>query len=241
MAKSLEEREQIKELRRLHIAKQRKQREKYYKHKRKATENPNKYMSIIMDGMDQKKNNLPVMGRYTKTESPLTQRIIGVKVHGIKNYAFVVDETVPGGSNLMVEILRRVLLDLQEKHKLPSDSKCTLFLQVDNCGENKNKTMFGFLTHLVGENIFHKVKAGFLMVGHTHEDIDQFFSTIATHLKNIETLCPDQPFLFQEIRNAFKNSVDQPDIFCLQVSEIFDYVNYYESVLDPSLAHHQER
>ena len=240
MAKSLEEREQIKELRRLHIAKQRKQREKYYKHKRKATENPNKYMSIIMDGMDQKKTNLPVMGRYTKTESPLTQRIIGVKVHGIKNYAFVVDETVPGGSNLMVEILRRVLLDLQEKHKLPSDSKCTLFLQVDNCGENKNKTMFGFLTHLVRENIFHKVKAGFLMVGHTHEDIDQFFSTIATHLKNIETLCPDQPSLFQEIRNAFKNSVDQPDIFCLQASEIFDYVNYYESVLDPSLAHHQE-
>ena len=79
MAKSLEEREQIKELRRLHIAKQRKQREKYYKHKRKATENPNKYMSIIMDGMDQKKINLPVMGHYTKTESPLTQRIIGVR------------------------------------------------------------------------------------------------------------------------------------------------------------------
>ena len=36
--------------------------------------------------------------------------------------------------------------------------------------------MFAFLTDLVQRGIFAKVKAGFLMVGHTHEDIDQLFS-----------------------------------------------------------------
>lgn len=107
---------------------------------------PQKYLSIIMDGMDQKTTNCPVLGRATKDESPLGQRIIGVKVHGLANYVYVVDETVPGGANLMVEILRRVLLDLEKKNLLPTDLCSVFYLQVDNCGENKNRSMFSFLT-----------------------------------------------------------------------------------------------
>ena len=33
-----------------------------------------------------------------------------------------------------------------------------------------------------GNSFFLKVKINFLMVGHTHEDIDQFFSRIAGHI-----------------------------------------------------------
>jgi hypothetical protein len=46
---------------------------------------------------------------------------------------------------------------------------------------------------LVHRNIFAEVHAGFLMVGHTHEDIDQFFSTISSWLKKFDTICPDVP------------------------------------------------
>ena len=42
------------------------QREKYYKHRRKATDNQKKYLSIIIDGTDQQKCNLLVMARYSK-------------------------------------------------------------------------------------------------------------------------------------------------------------------------------
>jgi hypothetical protein len=63
---------------------------------------PNKYLSIIIDGMDQKKTDCPVVGRNTKDEAPLGQRVIGVKVHGIQDFIFVLDESVPGGSNLII-------------------------------------------------------------------------------------------------------------------------------------------
>ena len=55
--------------------------------------------------MDQKKSNLPVMAWYTKDESPFEQRIIGVKVHGVPNYVFLADETIPGRSTLICKIL----------------------------------------------------------------------------------------------------------------------------------------
>ena len=99
--KTWEHRQQIKDLRTKHLEKQRKQREKYYKHSYKAMKagGRKRYLSIIMDGMDQKKTNVPVMATNTKDEPPLVQRIIGVKVHGLRNYCFIVDENIPGGAN----------------------------------------------------------------------------------------------------------------------------------------------
>ncbi|WAR06068.1 hypothetical protein MAR_021437, partial [Mya arenaria] len=43
-------------------------------------------------------------------------------------------------------------------------------------GQNKNRYMLGFLAMLVHLGVFRKIKLSFLMVGHTHEDIDQLFS-----------------------------------------------------------------
>ena len=77
---------------------------------------------------------------------------------------------------------------------------------MDNCSENKNKIVFGFLSDLVSKGVFSEVYVGFLMVGHTHEDIDQFFSVISTWLKKIETICPDPLSLGNAIKAAFENS-----------------------------------
>ena len=237
--KSLEEREQLKKMRRNHLDKQTLQREKYYKHKGKAVANPNKYMSIIFDGMDQKKTHLPVWSRYTKDESPLEQRLIGVKVHGIRNYVFLVDASVPGGSNLMIEILRRVLLDLEAKGELPTKDP-VLYLQADNCGENKNKVLFGFLTHLVRLGVFQKIKVGFLMVGHTHEDIDQFFSVLAGHLLAPHVICPDIETFVDEIKKAFHDEKMKPEIIFLQARNMFDFKTLYTAAVDKSISYHQE-
>ena len=105
-----------------------------------------------------------------------------MKVHGLGNYVYVADESVPGGSNLILEVLNRTLLDLDARGLLPTDPESVFYLQVDNCGENRNRTMFAYLTDLVRRGVFSKIRAGFLMVGHTHEDIDQFFSVIAFYL-----------------------------------------------------------
>ena len=39
-------------------------------------------------------------------------------------------------------------------------------------------TMLGFLAALVARGIFQKVQLGFLPVGHTHDEIDAWFSKI---------------------------------------------------------------
>ena len=53
-----------------------------------------------------------------------------------------------------------------------------LYIQLDNTGrENKNATVFGYLSMLVNQGLFRKVKVNFLLAGHTHDHFDQMFST----------------------------------------------------------------
>ena len=78
------------------------------------------------------------------------------------------------------------------------------------------------------------------MVGHTHNDIDRVFSTIAMRLAQPHIMCPDQKSLFAQIRNAFENQLDKPDIQEIFPNNIFDYHLLYKPVLDPKLAYYQE-
>lgn len=51
-----------------------------------------------------------------------------------------------------------------------------LYVQLDNTSkENKNASVFGYLSMLVHKGLFKKVKANFLLVGHTYNHIDQIF------------------------------------------------------------------
>jgi len=50
--------------------------------------------------------------------------------------------------------------------------------QWDNCGENKNKYVFMFTALLVELGYFERITVGFLIIGHTHASIDQYFSCL---------------------------------------------------------------
>ena len=59
-----------------------------------------------------------------------------------------------------------------------------LTLQLDNAsGDNKNRWVFGFCSLLVFKGIFREIYINFLIVGHTHEDIDALFGRWSTMLK----------------------------------------------------------
>jgi hypothetical protein len=47
----------------------------------------------------------------------------------------------------------------------------------------QNKYMFGYLSHLVEQGEMNEIDVGFLVVGHTHCSIDQYFSTLSTFIK----------------------------------------------------------
>ncbi len=108
-------------------------------------------------------------------------------------------------------ILNTACTDVTELY--PQDTlPPVLYIQMDNtCRDNKNKYTLTFTALLVQLGIFkkvcichfvviktfpcmntyliqHKVKLGFLPVGHTHEDIDQRFSCISRQLSRRNAL-----------------------------------------------------
>ncbi len=59
-----------------------------------------------------------------------------------------------------------------------------VLLQMDNCvKDNKNRYLLAFLSLLIAREVFEEVKLGFLVVGHTHEDIDNCFGYLSIFLK----------------------------------------------------------
>ncbi|KAL3681281.1 hypothetical protein R1sor_024237 [Riccia sorocarpa] len=66
-----------------------------------------------------------------------------------------------------------------------------LYIQLDNSAkDNKNWTMMAFCSELVARGCCKMITMSFLVVGHTHEDVDAFFSKVnATQVgKDIESL-----------------------------------------------------
>jgi hypothetical protein len=64
----------------------------------------------------------------------------------------------------------------------PSPKK--LLLQMDNCmKDNKNRYLWPFLSLLTTRDVFEKARLGFLVVGHTHKEIDGCFGYLSKKLK----------------------------------------------------------
>ena len=107
-----------------------KERRKYWKHRRKARNHKQTYLSMIIDGMDQSKTWLPRLTEETQRMQRQTKLIVGVTgvlVHGHGSYVYLTTEETPKDSNLTIEVLMRTLLQLPKP--LPS----VLYLQADNC------------------------------------------------------------------------------------------------------------
>ena len=152
----------LKEARRKHIADVIADRRVYHDWRIRCRNNPDKYVCIILDGMDQSKTDIP---DFNTNESPvqMTCRVVGGLVHSAKKeaYAYVVSHFTKE-TNTMIEVLRRIL---DARESLPP----VLVLQLDNTWqENKNSRMFSFLASLVESGVFEEIIVNFLPVGHTH-------------------------------------------------------------------------
>lgn len=152
------------------------------------------------DGMTARRGDVPINktegGRSSKNEGAhyLQNRVIGVDVvcgdalrGGLGGFfLYLLDDFAPGGANCIIEVLRQSLRDTEEilakqGWVLPK----VLYLQFDNCGENKNKYVFTYLSALVELNYFDEIYINFLIVGHTHNRTDQYFSTLSSLLYSI--------------------------------------------------------
>ncbi|KAK3734356.1 hypothetical protein QZH41_016659, partial [Actinostola sp. cb2023] len=153
----------------------RSERRSYYKHREKAKSHPERFACLVQDGMDQAKLLLPrltVIAHAYANARQLRTHLTGILNHGRQPKGYFDLFQYPHDANLTINIL---LLELTSMDYLPD----VLYLQLDNCWrENKNQFVLNFLAILVKLDIFLKVKVNFLMVGHTHEDVDQMFNRL---------------------------------------------------------------
>lgn len=76
------------------------------------------------------------------------------------------DNIIPGGANVMCQVFLEVLNDLSKRLATKGlNLPRKLIFQSDNCGENKNKYMFGMISHLVEKLYFDEIHCNFLLVG----------------------------------------------------------------------------
>ena len=61
-------------------------------------------------------------------------------MHGYGHFLYYVDETLPGGANIVATVLTDVLRRLYEI--MPAAKEIAIYGQADNCTENKNKVVF---------------------------------------------------------------------------------------------------
>ena len=142
----------------------RNERKKYHSHREKARLYPDKYLTMIIDGMDQSKTNLPNTKLIAKSISSLWHlrtHVTGVILHTKASFAklvycFVDLVQYPHDSNLTLTVILNVLIDFAKSNQqLPE----VLYLQMDNTSrENKNKFVLTFCAALVQLQIFKKVR-----------------------------------------------------------------------------------
>jgi hypothetical protein len=177
---------------------------------------------MIIDGMDQNKTDIPHfinLAKSVDTMWKIRTHLTGVILHGHAYMGYFDINEWPHDPNLTMNIILQTLLFIKEE--LPS----VLYIQMDNCArDNKNRWVFAFACLLVEKRVFSKVKINFLMVGHTHEDIDQFFSRLATWLR--KHCAVTLPQLFLGLQQCYT-----PDPIVFKIRELYDIKGW----LDPHL------
>ncbi|XP_035680730.1 uncharacterized protein LOC118418795 [Branchiostoma floridae] len=237
-AATAERREQIKSDLQLHFKQQKQERQVYWGKAMSSLHDPTDKLSIIIDGMDQSKTALPHFMQATKESEKwkLRTHITGVLVHTLGvGYAFIDNLRWPHDSNLTCTVLLATLRKVAKSYnnRLPG----TLYLQMDNCWrECKNQYVFAFLGLLVLRGIFKEVQVGYLLVGHTHEDVDQFFSRVAEKLRKRDATTVEE--LVDVIEKSFPN-VEGEELDA--VLDVKDYMGDVCNHLEQHSCPHQYR
>ena len=109
--------------------------------------------------------------------------------HGWCTMLFMHNEFLNQGSDSWCEMLSRVLDEVLKISKATGRKfPRHLVIQADNtCAVAKNQYCLRFLIHLIACHKFISANLLYLMVGHTHEDIDQLFAVILFIMLQLRT------------------------------------------------------
>ncbi|KAL3697530.1 hypothetical protein R1sor_011606 [Riccia sorocarpa] len=184
----------------------------YYSHNQLACDEPSLYKSSIHDGMDSSKTAVPRLDNYVKAfsiakylrdcedfDGDMREDLVFEKeLHHPLLKAFmnkdIFTKTVAAATTLLPYQQASTSTNSNPADKPFNKLPPTFYMQLDNSGkDNKNWVLMAFFSELVARGVFKTMFLYFLIVGHTHEDVDSFFSKVNRalsfqHISNIPQL-----------------------------------------------------
>ena len=205
------------------------QRAKYESHKEKAKYG--RVLSICLDAASCQNNGVSPHYGSDKPKKEIGRQRLEFKpmvliMHYVGTWVLCAGAWLMHGCNLTIECIH-VALVLFSTGSRPIPRK--LVLQLDNASDNKARAVLAYCAFLVLRGYFHSVTICFLIVGHTHVDVDQKISVFSWALRRgtIKALS----FLTYVIvltQNAFKQPENQPKgVFMLEA--VHDWAAWLEA------------
>ena len=128
-------------------------------------------------------------------------------------------EAVLYGKDVCLHSLPEPLSEPVIAKKLPP----TLRVQLDNCAkDNKSRYVFAYWSLLVAKGIFKEVFVSFLLVGHTHDDIDASFGRWSMKLREED---------FPTIPLLMKSNMDLDNVPV--IPHIIEKVSDFKAFIEP--------
>ena len=152
-------------------------------------------ISLITDGMDHSKFRFPRSKIFQSKELSGFLRpcldASAVIAHGHSLNLYISEPYVRKDSSWCTEILSHSLHTLQVDLR-----QAELLIQSDNCcRETKNNTLMRWASLLTALHRVARIEFRFLSTGHSHEDVDQFFSSLSNMLERHSELPTPNSFV----------------------------------------------
>ena len=147
----------------------------------------------------------------------------GVLLYGWGYYLYVCDPRISSNANFNIECFHRTLHKFFDNLMKTPDAQWpeTLTIQVDGASDNKCKTLFMYAEYLIRIGLFDVVMISFLIVGHTHNKMDQKFVPLTFELRRGVVKKLDD--LLKNFKTAYKE--EQPQ--CIEVvKSVADYTTW---------------
>ena len=146
------------------------------------------HCSMIIDGMTQNTTALPHFDRTIKglDKNQVDVHCVGSIISSVGSFMEFSYGNLANNACLLVDTIHRNINRVQS-HRSSKDQRMptVMHIQLDNCSTNKSKTLMAYASYLVMTGVFKRIEISFMMVGHTHENIDQLFSRFSVKLRTL--------------------------------------------------------
>jgi hypothetical protein len=162
-----------------HIAFVKQERRAYYRFRDLGRADDPEWLSITVDGSEQKAWGLPHFAQASKDDEKrvkLKVHLTAALVHGHGSFVYTTYEDVAHDANLTVEVLMRTLKHLDAKQStLPRK----LHIQLDNCKrENKNQYVYAWCCWIITRGVFDEIQVSFLPIGNNRSSHSSLCSIV---------------------------------------------------------------